>query len=459
MALKISRRDALRAAGASALLGVARPGVTAARSKPWLATAEQERAEKIVLELIADPEVKRLQSDILAQLASTPRALTLPDAASTLARAVAQWTNSLIFAEIIKDPSHPVVLWGTDDTPRDWLSHHLGGVGMSGDNPDDIYRAAGFEGGGRYEIIGQFHHDSRPTQVLLELSAIDIAKPTTMMTPTARGRSPDPQPMAQLNQDQLIVDSSGRFRITIGPRSDRSWSSANHLTLPQSDFSVLAVRDVLSNWNQRATRLFVRRIDKVNHVPWSAQNVRELVMRDLRDYISFWANFPNIWFGGLKPNTHSAPQARPGGWGYVAGVNFHLADGEAILITLDPSGALYTGFQINDPWMIAPDARSAQVCLNISQVEPNADGTVTYIISKDDPGAANWLDTTGYNDGFGIMRWQAVRPGLTEDQLIRDFRLLRWSELEQLTGIPRVTASERRRRIALRKIQYETRVR
>ena len=65
---------------------------------------------------------------------------------------------------MIKDTARPAFLWGTDDTPREWLGHRLGGVGTSGDNPDAIYRTAGIEGGGHYEIRGQYHPASRPVR-------------------------------------------------------------------------------------------------------------------------------------------------------------------------------------------------------------------------------------------------------------------------------------------------------
>jgi hypothetical protein len=163
--------------------------------------------------------------------------------------------------------------------------------------------------------------------------------------------------------------------------------------------------------------------------------------------------------GSLKPNTHAQPTARPGGWGFVAGLNFHLAPSQALLVTLSPGEAKYTGFQINDPWMIAPDARTRQVCLNKTQVTPNADGTVTYVISKSDPGAANWLDTAGLDDGLAIMRWQQVPPTMTNNGLIRDFRVLELSDVAAIKGLPRVGPRQRQIAVAARADAYNTRVR
>jgi hypothetical protein len=436
--------------GVFPLLGVvataaawSRAGLASVAARPWLGTPAQAAAEQKLLALLEDPDVRRMQADIRARLADSPRARDIPDAARTLDGAIAQWTNSLIFAELLKDTSRPAFLWGTDDTPREWLGHHLGGVGTSGDNPDNIYRSAGIEGGGRYEIIGQYHPDGRPTQVLIEVHATDLARPNTMMTPTAGGKAPDPHAEAQINQDAFVVDAQGRFRITLGSEA----GGPNHLQIPSSGFVMVGVRDVLADWKLHASSLTINRIDKTTAPPLTLAQIRERVLADLPGYIEFWSNFPNIWFGGLKPNAHSEPQQRPGGWGYVAGLNFHLAPDEAMVVTTSPGGAKYTGFQLNDPWMIAPDARLHQVCLNGSQTTANADGTITYVIAAEDPGAANWLDTTGYRDGFGIMRWQAVPSTLTKDGLIQNVRVMKIASVGQITGLPMVTPAKRRIRV------------
>ena len=189
----VTRRSTLSLLGASAAASVWPAGAAAAAARPWLATPAQVAAEQILRQLMDDPAIKRLQQDIRAEVAATPRAQTIPDAAATLDNAIGQWTRSLIFADLIKDTARPAFLWGTDDSPRHWLGYEIAGVGTSGDNPDAIYRTAGIEGGGRYEILGQYHPDSRPTQIQLEIHALDMARPSTAMTPTASGKSKPPR--------------------------------------------------------------------------------------------------------------------------------------------------------------------------------------------------------------------------------------------------------------------------
>jgi hypothetical protein len=183
------------------------------------------------------------------------------------------------------------------------------------------------------------------------------------------------------------------------------------------------------------------------------------VLDDLPGFIDFWAHFPEIWFGGLKANSISLPQGRNGGWGFVAGLRFDLDDDEAMLVRLDRQRAAYAGFQINDPWMIAPDARYYQVCLNNSQAVPNRDGTCSYVISRADPGVANWLDTTGLPRGIGIMRWQGTSADTDATKLIRECRVVKLADLAQMRDLPRVTPAQRRAAIAARLPAYSYRTR
>jgi hypothetical protein len=456
----LDRRAALSglALGAGALAANGWPGMGIARAAargamPWLASPQQLEAEQMLMQVERDPQVKAIQAKLRADLAASTRA-QMPAAAATLDNAIAQWTRSLIMSEVIKRPWSPVILWTTDDTPRTWLGHALGGVGTSGDNPDAIYRTGMLEGGGRYELLGRFHPDSRPTQLLIEVDAGDMTQPSKLLG--GGGGAPlDIHSAALITDKQLVVNPDGTFRITVGGEAD----GPNHLALPPSGFCSIGSRDMLADWTLRPCQMTLRRLDKAAQQPFGLAELRQLVLADLDGYIRFWAHFPDIWMGALKPNTHAEPQARPGGWGFVAGLNYHLAPDEALLVTTSRGEAKYTGFQINDPWMIAPDARTRQVCLNTAQSTPNADGTLTYIIAKTDPGAANWLDTAGLDDGLAIMRWQQVPVTMTGAGLIRDFRVIKLSEVAGMKDLPRVTQQERRARVAARTAAYNTRVR
>lgn len=427
-------------AGAAGRIGAAVPA-----PRPVLATPDQIEAERILLGLLADPGLKRIQAQLKADLAATPRG-RIKDAAATLDNAIAQWTNSLIFAELVDRPDRPVLLWGTDDTPRSWLGHRLGGVGTSGDNPDAIYRTARIDGAGRYELLGRFDPSNRPAQLVLEIDRGTMAEPAKVV-------GKDVQTMVSLVTDRdLAIAPDGSFRIAIGGRA----SGPNQMASGDGP-CMLGVRDLLADWKQRPSRLTLRRLDPGQAKAPTIAELKQRIYAHLPGYVRFWAGFPDIWMGGLKPNTIAKPMGRYGGWGFVAGLRFQLAPDQAIVVTTNRGGARYTGSQLIDPWMIAPDARKNQVSLNLSQATPNADGSYTYVVASRDPGVANWLDTVGMQDGFGILRWQAVPKDATAEGLIGDFRVVPLPDLAKMLGLPRVSPAVRRARVAARAAAYSAR--
>jgi hypothetical protein len=454
MTLPFDRRGALALlAGGAAAAGLDAPA-WAKPARPMLATPQQLAAERQLLALNRDARVIALKSSIRAGLLTGPIGRTA-DGAKTVARAVDLWTNSLIIAELTKYRAKPEFLWGTDDTPRRWYGHEFA-VGTSGDNPDAIYRTAIIDGSRAYELTGRIDPANPATQLVIEIDAADMADPSSMMDMNGKMPNVESVTLAILRSDAMGLKPGDSFRITLGGEG----SGPNHVKLRPGVITA-GTRDILSDWRQRPAALAIRELGakpSPAFAPLSAAAMRDQVLADLPGFIKFWANFPNIWFGGLKPNTHSAPMGRVGGWGFVAGLRYDLQPDEAMLVTTHNGGAHYTGFQLNDPWMIQPDARRFQVCLNNSQTLWNADGTASYVIAARDPGLANWLDPAGTSSGLGILRWQAVPPGLTKDGLIRELRVVKLADLAQMP-LPRVTPAQRRAAIARRAWDFASRTR
>jgi len=190
-------------------------------------------------------------------------------------------------------------------------------VGTSGNNPDAIYRAAVIDGSGQYEIIGQIDLVHRPAQFQIEADAADMTQPAHMFGPKKLTDTPS---LAVTTDRQMAIAPDGSFRITVnGPAQ-----GPNNLKTAGGRITI-GVRDILSDWTQRAALLHIRRLDAASAVPVTPGDIRTHLLADLPGYIRFWSAFPNIWMGALKPNSFAQPKRRPGGWGFVAGLRFQLA--------------------------------------------------------------------------------------------------------------------------------------
>ncbi len=84
---------------------------------------------------------------------------------------------------------------------------------------------------------------------------------------------------------------------------------------------------------------------------------------------------------------------------------FDLKPDEAWVIDFTPPDCPYWNFQLNNWWMESLDYRSAPVTVNKQTARPNPDGSITLTVSARDPGARNWLDTTGHRVGTALLRW------------------------------------------------------
>lgn len=420
-----------------------------AAPQPILSSPQQIEAERTLLTLLEHPDVKAIQAGLRAELAKTEIGQT-PDGAATIARAVECMTNSLIFKEMVTYRPATDILWTTEDTPRAWHGHIVGCTGTAGDNPDNIYRGAFLRGGERYEVSGRFDLKRRASQFIIQLGPGEPG-----FAPKLAGLKPEAvETLAVFDERELEIAPDGSFRFTIGGAS----GAAKHVVTPPGPVSI-GFRDSLSDWRQVPAQVSIRHLDPVLPRAYDPEELRRRVVGRVGDYVRNWAEFPKYWFGGLKPNTYGGPQGREGGWGFVTGLRFALAEDEALAVTISRGGAGYTGFQVVDPWTIAADARNNLTSLNLAQAAPDRDGNYTYVIARSDPGVSNWLDTTGLNSGFAVIRWQATPVGATKDGLIRSFKVIKLADAAKLPGVARTTPARRQAQLTRRAAEWALRLR
>ena len=73
--------------------------------------------------------------------------------------------------------------------------------------------------------------------------------------------------------------------------------------------------------------------------------------------------------------------------------------------------APYLGFQLGSLWYISLDYIHHQTSLNGSQAQVDPDGMIRIVVSENNPGVTNWIETLGHRRGYLQFRWQrTVRP-------------------------------------------------
>jgi hypothetical protein len=420
-----------------------------------LATAEQIDAERRAIALFNSPAVRALRPRLRQILEEDPAA-AIPAGAAEIDHALDLWTMALIMWKVGGDTATPVILWHVENMPHSWFGHDMPGMGAAGDNPDHIYRGAFLDGASTYEIKGRFGA-SRPAQFSFE---IFHGSPGKTFRTDQTSRTPDlGNQVSLLKADDMRIEGDGSF--TLIASADAPAGAANHLKLAHGPMQ-MAIRDVLSDWAQEPTTLSIRRIDGPSlGSPPTEKAMVEDIIADLPDFVAFWSSFKTNWLGGIADNKMVGPAPRAGGWGYLLGGRYNLAEEQAITLTVDDCGASYLGFQLLSPWlMMAEDARKRTVSFNNAQMARNPDGTVTFVLSARDPGVANWIDTGSLLQGMYILRWQGVPAGADPKRMLRDFRVVEYAAIEREIPafVPRLDIDDRREQVARRKVDFERRL-
>jgi len=409
-----------------------------------LATPDQRSTEALAIRILRAPAVAGQIAISKRLLLETPVA-NEEEARSNLDEAVKELAFAATLEAVNGDPGQPKVVWAFT-APRTWLGHSVPGSRWGIDNPDNVYRFVPVDGLSRYELTVR---PSNPGPVQYSFLIYD-----SFVGENGRQDHLD-APLAALRDRDVKANPDGSFTVTIDntPANGRP----NHLqTSP--DATVLLIRNTFNDWSTQVPQtVTVRRIDGP---PAPARSESQVVARavELIDAATHTlAGWETRGFASdAAPNTVSRPFARGGGWGFAANGRFHIASDEALVVTLDPVGARYVGFDLTDPWLVSREHIASSGSLNNKQARPNVDGTFTYVIAARDPGVENWADTGGLHDGKLLIRWQVLPETATADKAVREVKVVKLSQLRAALpeGFETVNPAERRSLQAARAREY-----
>jgi hypothetical protein len=222
----------------------------------------------------------------------------------------------------------------------------------------------------------------------------------------------------------------------------------------------MIVREVFNDWEteERGT-LTIERPDRLGRP--AKELTRELLAkkydvaaRSLVGSIQTWFAFPHFFQYKEPVNTLTAPQSTPGGLASQRSSigHYELDDDQALVITVPRcDDCSYQGAQVGSDWYASTDYETHQTSLTKAQAVTDPDGMMRFVVSHQDPGIANWLETTGHRTGALMLRWQRLERDLTQESDGPTVEELPFADVRrQLPHYSPITAEEYAARIAAR---------
>jgi hypothetical protein len=186
----------------------------------------------------------------------------------------------------------------------------------------------------------------------------------------------------------------------------------------------MIVREVFNNWDheERGT-LTIERPDTLGKPARQLTRDRlakkyDVAARSLVGSIQTWFAFPQFFQYKEPVNTLTAPQSTPGGLASQRSSigHYELDDDQALVITVPQcDDCSYQGAQVGSDWYASTDYETHQTSLTKAQAVTDPDGKLRFVVSEQNPGIANWLETTGHRTGALMLRWQRLERDLTQE--------------------------------------------
>lgn len=435
-----------------------------------LATEDQLEAEQQVSQIVNTPFVQLAKVVLMAawyvEAAKNFATVGGPDFTnfSQLNQAATEFANQSATEFLLLNSNDPKLLLQVNP-PHSWNGQNAGGTRIWYDNPDTVYRFTGINGASTYKIEGK-------------VAGYDPADPSTHPTSANTNFSVltgiNGVTAANLNGEQLSIRDDGTFTIVVSPDGApaNAEKGMNYIQAPANS-TILATRNTLGDWNTETPMTLT--IEKTAGPPSSLFSqiggfaipvIGETVVKNplLMSLVSIVPAFDKaplllssaetailMLVTGIngentymsvatatgQPNVLSQPQhnAQFLSTQLQSAGYFQLKDDEAMVITVDPGDAEYFVVPVTNDWTITGDTRNQQTSLNNSQAIKNADGTYTIVVSKNDPGVANWVSTGGLNQGTISMRFQGVDPDATNMPKVTT-RVVKASEVPGIVNDP-----------------------
>jgi hypothetical protein len=402
--MKIGRRDLITSAGALALTPAVKAATSPAsrriamtdgyflsNSNP-IATTDQRWLDAKAVELFARPDVQQAKQRAAGAFALVTDKTVSPEVWGMFPAYVESYAFRSIQLAVSSDANYPRV-YRVYTPAATWLGNRVPEARWGQENPDNIYRIIPIAFGGQYVVHGKRHADP-PSDVSYTL----VADTNTSIT------------VGLLGQADIITDPDGSFAITLDERPANG--RQNHIQVTP-DAKYLFIRDSLGDWRQTPNALRVERLNAPTREPLTIDELAAkagIVMRDGVAPAYYWCRLVL----NAQPGALSQPKGTGPSGGLLTQITSHgwfsLKDDQIGVVSFSAIEASYCSIVLYDIWGRSLEYRNHLTSLNGAQMARDADGNFSFIISANDPGVHNWLDTMGLHEFSVGLRWQGISP-------------------------------------------------
>jgi hypothetical protein len=297
------------------------------------------------------------------------------------------------FALAYQDPEHP-----------DFWPMFNSGFNDALPNADTVYYGTAIEGNGVYKLSG-----FRGT---VHLAHVQIGNGEFAIY--GRGKFGPTLANHDLDHD-VHLGKDGAFAVVVS--AERPAGYKGDWWKLDATANYLFVRQISYDWLHEVDgRYAIERLDRPSIKPRESAVELSAKMAQMSAYVANWTQFELSWvekFGherqlglvnkvGLQDFSKLVGMA---GQIYINGL-FDIAPDEALVLETEvPKQCRYWNFQLFDELNSALDFSNRQTSINAFSARLDKDGRFRAVISAQDPGVPNWLDTAGHQRGHVYGRW------------------------------------------------------
>jgi len=273
-------------------------------------------------------------------------------------------------------------------------------VKMGADNPDNHYLNAQISGAHEYKILGK-------------RNTIDYISFHTQNG--NYGTTGGLAPCGKLDDAELKLEEDGSFEIYL----TREPQGKNWLRIEEETTLLMVRQTYADRFIEEPASLEIRNLSGINKPGALTSRQMDEGLKTATMFVGGASLLFARWANDFKKHVNKLPLFDPEKSNAAGGdetiIYYHsywrIEADEALIIEVLPPDCDAWNFQLNNHWMESLDYRYHNICINKNSARYEADGTVRLVVSYQDPGHGNWIETANHREGTMCWRWYRIHKG------------------------------------------------